>query len=52
MVYYTDITEKQGITVMKERLRKFMEGRYGTDALNRFLIVCGWILLLTGFVLS
>jgi len=37
---------------MKERLRKFMEGRYGADALNRFLTVCGWVLLLTGFVLS
>ena len=37
---------------MKERLRKFMEGRYGADELNRFLTVCGWVLLLTGFVLS
>ncbi|MBQ6145978.1 MAG: hypothetical protein IJI82_02990 [Clostridia bacterium] len=37
---------------MKERLRKFMEGRYGADALNRFLTVCGWVLLLLGFVLS
>ena len=37
---------------MKERFRKFMEGRYGTDELNRFLIVCGWVLLLIGFVLS
>ena len=37
---------------MKERLRKFMEGRYGADALNRFLTVCGWVLLLVGFVLS
>ena len=37
---------------MKERLRRFMEGRYGTDALNRFLTVCGWVLLLSGFVLS
>ena len=37
---------------MKERLRKFMEGRYGADALNRFLTVCGWVLLLIGFVLS
>ena len=37
---------------MKERLRKFMEGRYGADELNRFLTVCGWVLLLLGFVLS
>ncbi len=37
---------------MKERLRKFMEGRYGADELNRFLTVCGWVLLLVGFVLS
>ena len=37
---------------MKERLRKFMEGRYGADELNRFLIMCGWVLLLLGFTLS
>ena len=37
---------------MKDRLRQFMEGRYGADALNRFLTVCGWVLLLLGFVLS
>ena len=37
---------------MKERLRKFMEGRYGADELNRFLTICGWVLLLAGFVLS
>ena len=37
---------------MKERLRRFMEGRYGADGLNRFLTVCGWVLLLSGFVLS
>ena len=37
---------------MKERLRRFMEGRYGADELNRFLTVCGWVLLLLGFVLS
>ncbi len=36
----------------KERLRKFMEGRYGVDELNRFLTLCGWVLLLGGFVLS
>ncbi len=37
---------------MKERLRRFMAGRYGADELNRFLIVSGWVLLLLGFVLS
>ena len=37
---------------MKEKLRKFMEGRYGADELNRFLTICGWVLLLIGFVLS
>ena len=37
---------------MKEKLRKFMEGRYGADELNRFLTIFGWVLLLTGFVLS
>lgn len=37
---------------MKERLRRFMEGRYGADELNRFLSICGWVLLLLGFVLS
>ena len=29
-----------------------MEGRYGADELNRFLTLCGWVLLLIGFVLS
>ena len=37
---------------MKERLRRFMEGRYGADELNRFLTICGWVLLLLGFILS
>ena len=37
---------------MKERLRKFVVGRYGADELNRFLTICGWVLLLAGFVLS
>ena len=37
---------------MKERLRKFMVGRYWADELNRFLTICGWVLLLAGFVLS
>lgn len=29
-----------------------MEGRYGADELNRFLTVCGWVLLIVGFILS
>lgn len=29
-----------------------MMGRYGADELNRFLTICGWVLLLLGFVLS
>ena len=29
-----------------------MEGRYGADELNRFLTICGWVLLLLGFILS
>ena len=29
-----------------------MIGRYGADELNKFLIICGWALLLMGFVLS
>ena len=37
---------------MKERLRRFMEGRYGADELNRFLTICGWVLLLLGFIMS
>ncbi len=37
---------------MKERFRRFMVGRYGADELNRFLTVCGWVLLLLGFALS
>ncbi len=37
---------------MKERLRRFMIDRYGADELNKFLTICGWVLLLLGFVLS
>ena len=29
-----------------------MVGRYGADELNRFLTICGWVLLLLGFLLS
>ena len=43
---------RNGMRNMKERLRRFMEGRYGADELNRFLTVCGWVLLVIGFVLS
>ena len=43
---------RDGIANMKERLRRFMIGRYGADELNKFLIICGWALLLMGFVLS
>ena len=43
---------RDGMIEMKERLRRFMEGRYGADELNRFLSICGWVLLLLGFVLS
>ena len=38
--------------MMKERLRRFMIGRYGADELNKFLTICGWVLLLLGFLLS
>jgi len=35
---------------MREKLRKFMAGRYGTDALGRFLLILALIiLLLSGF---
>ena len=44
--------KKDGKGNMKERLRRFMEGRYGADELNRFLTLCGWVLLVAGFVLS
>lgn len=37
---------------MKERLRRFMQGRYGNDNLNRFLTVLCWVLLIAGLVLS
>ena len=49
---HTGAIETSGGRDMKERLRKFMEGRYGADELNRFLTLCGWVLLLIGFVLS
>ena len=31
---------------MMERLRRFMQGRYGNDQLNMFLIICGCVLTL------
>ena len=53
MMRHTEAIEKEEWDgKMKERLRRFMEGRYGEDALNRFLTIVGWIMLLVGFVLT
>ena len=38
----------KGVTAMKEKLYRFMQGRYGSDQLNRFLM----ILVIICFVLS
>lgn len=35
---------------MKEKLRRFMMGRYGTDALNQFLSVLSIVLLLLSII--
>ena len=35
---------------MKEKLRRFMAGRYGTDALNQFLSISSIVLLLFSLV--
>ncbi|MGN0708200.1 MAG: hypothetical protein ACI4JC_09395 [Faecalibacterium sp.] len=35
---------------MKEKLRRFMMGRYGTDALNQFLSVSSIVLLLIAII--
>lgn len=32
--------------IMKEKLQRFMMGRYGTDALNKFLLGCSVVLLI------
>lgn len=38
----------KGVTTMKEKLYRFMQGRYGSDQLNRFLM----ILVIICFVMS
>lgn len=35
---------------MKEKLQRFMWGRYGTDRFNQFLMVCAIVFLLVSFV--
>lgn len=35
---------------MKEKLRRFMWGRYGTDRFNQFLMVCAVLLLMVSFL--
>ena len=53
MMFHTDaITGGTRCTIVKERFRRFMAGRYGADELNKFLTICGWVALLLGFVLS
>ena len=37
-------------TIMREKLRRFMIGRYGTDGLNQFLSIASLVLLLTAIV--
>lgn len=37
-------------TIMKEKLRQFMIGRYGTDGLNQFLSIASLVLLLIAIV--
>ena len=31
---------------MKEKLIRFMQGRYGTDTLSKFLLICGLVVVL------
>lgn len=31
---------------MKEKLIRFMQGRYGTDTLSQFLLICGLVVVL------
>ena len=52
MMRHTGAIKRGTGIAMKERLRKFMAGRYGADELNRFLTICGWVLLMAGFLLS
>lgn len=42
------LIKRKGVTEMKEKLYRFMQGRYGSDQLNRFLM----ILVLLCFLLS
>ena len=35
---------------MKERLRQFLQGRYGIDALNRFLIVLTFVFIILSVI--
>jgi len=35
---------------MREKLQRFMWGRYGNDKLNQFLMVCAMVLLLISFL--
>ena len=37
-------------TIMREKLRRFMIGRYGTDGLNQFLSIASLVLLLIAIV--
>ena len=37
-------------TIMREKLRQFMIGRYGTDGLNQFLSIASLVLLLIAIV--
>ena len=35
---------------MREKFRRFMAGRYGTDALNQFLSILAVVLILLGLI--
>lgn len=37
---------------MREKMARFMAGRYGGDQLNRFVAVSGCVLLIVGFVVG
>ena len=38
------------MTFMREKLRQFMIGRYGTDGLNQFLSIASLVLLLIAII--
>ena len=40
------------MTFMREKLRQFMIGRYGTDGLNQFLSIASIVMLLISSALS